>query len=95
MNWSRLDAGSTGTEDLREWLVEPIRHLAGQTIDLAAIGWGIFSPVATISDEVVTYYRKFLFGDHTLQDLPADAPRIVLNATNVKTGSLWRFSRPW
>ena len=56
MNWSRLDTGSTGTEDLREWLVEPIRHLTGQTIDLAAIGWGLFSPVATISDEVVSYY---------------------------------------
>ena len=44
---------------------------------------------------MVDYYRKFLFGDHTLQDLPADPPRIVLNATNVKTGSLWRFSRPY
>jgi NTE family protein len=94
MNWPKLDLRSTGTKDLQQWLVQPVRYLAGQTIDLAAIGWGLVSPVATISDEVASYYRKYLFGDRTLQDLPADPPRFVLNATNVKTGSLWRFSRP-
>jgi NTE family protein len=40
-----------------------------------------------------------LFGNATLQDLPDDArgegPRFVINATNVQTGALWRFSRPF
>jgi NTE family protein len=37
-------------------------------------------------------YRKALLGWATLADLP-DRPQFVLNATNVQTGSLWRFSR--
>ena len=46
-------------------------------------------------------YRKHLFGDATLQALPLEPPRFVINATNVRSGALWRFSRlvvaqgPW
>ena len=40
-------------------------------------------------------YRKHLFGNATLQDLPRDPPRIVINSTNVQSGALWRFSRPY
>ncbi len=40
-------------------------------------------------------YRKHLFGDATLQDLPPDPPRFVINATSVQTGALFRFSRPF
>src|SRR5204862_131970 len=36
-----------------------------------------------------------LFGNATLQDLPTDPPRFVINATNVQTGALFRFSRPF
>src|SRR5213076_279312 len=34
------------------------------------------------------------FGGATLQELP-DRPRFVINATNVQTGSLMRFSKPY
>jgi NTE family protein len=44
---------------------------------------------------VVEAYRKYLFGQATLQDLPADPPRLVINATSVQTGALFRFSRPY
>jgi NTE family protein len=37
---------------------------------------------------------KHLFGDSTLQDLP-DEPRFVINATNVQSAVLWRFSKPY
>ena len=30
-----------------------------------------------------------------MQDLPTDPPRFVINATNVQTGALFRFSRPY
>jgi NTE family protein len=43
---------------------------------------------------IVGEYKRYLYGDATLQDLP-DAPRFILNATNVQTGSLWRFSKPY
>lgn len=95
MNWHNLDHDSTGTDDLVNNLLGPIRNLAGQTIDSFAVGWGIFNPFATISDQVAGYYRRYLFGTRSLQDLPADPPRFVINATNVQTGSLWRFSRPY
>jgi len=42
---------------------------------------------------VVSKLRK-LYGDATLQDLP-DRPRFVINATNLETGVLFRFSKPY
>ena len=54
---------------------------------------GILLP-GTISDRVAGAYRKHVFGDATLQDLP-DRPRFVINSTNIQTGSLWRFSKPY
>jgi NTE family protein len=48
----------------------------------------------TVSERVSKAYRKHLFGDATLQDLP-DHPRFVINATSVQTGALFRFSKPY
>src|SRR6185295_18986721 len=39
-------------------------------------------------------YDDLLFNHATLQDLP-DHPRFVINATNVQSGALWRFSKPY
>ena len=44
------------------------------------------------SAAVAKHYRKFLLDGTTLQDLP-DEPRFVFNATSLKTGVLWRFSK--
>lgn len=84
--------------------VEPIRKLARKTIDLSAIGWGMFSPFSTIGEQVAEAYDDTLFHGATLQDLPDDwsgaaprsgGPRFVIVAMNVKTGSLCRFSKPY
>lgn len=75
-------------------IVQPIRTLAGKTVDEASIIGGIFLP-GSIADKVTDAYRKHLFGNATLQDLPPDPPRFVINATNVQTGALFRFSRPY
>jgi NTE family protein len=94
MNWSRLqfdDDGSAGNLD--EQFVRPIRSIASKTIDMGAVFGGILLP-GTISDRVAGAYRKHVFGHTGLQDLP-DRPRFVINATNVQTGSLWRFSKPY
>ncbi|HUO84014.1 MAG TPA: hypothetical protein VM534_02780, partial [Thermoanaerobaculia bacterium] len=48
----------------------------------------------TIGDRLIDGYRRLLFGEATLQDLP-DRPRFVINATNVQSGALFRFSRPY
>jgi NTE family protein len=75
-------------------VVAPIRDLAGATIDRAAILGGILTP-GSVADKVVDAYRTHLFGAATLQDLPAGSPRFVINATNVQSGALFRFSRPY
>lgn len=73
--------------------MSPIRLLAGETIDATAIIGGVLLP-GTISERVQAAYRKHLFGETTLQGLP-DNPRFVINATNVQSGVLWRFSKPY
>jgi NTE family protein len=74
-------------------IVTPLRGLAGETIDAEAILLGLVLP-GRISDRVAGAYEDHLFGDKTLQDLP-DQPRFVINATNVQTGVLWRFTKPY
>ncbi len=77
--------------------MQPIRNLADTTIDEGSIIKGILLPRETVADEIAAEYRKHLFGNATLQDLPSDAegPRFVINATNVQTKVLWRFSKPF
>jgi NTE family protein len=77
----------------QQQVVAPIRTLAGRTIDATAILGGVFGP-GRVSDKVIGAYRQWLFGHATLQDLP-DHPRFVFNATNVQSGVLWRFMKPY
>ena len=93
--WAQLsfDAQGVGRTFDAE-VVQPIRALAGRTIDEGSIISGIVLP-GSIADKVTDAYRKHLFGNATLQALPPDPPRFVINATNVQSGALWRFSRPY
>lgn len=95
LNWDRIERESSDTSRFVAHVVAPIRELAGETIDVSAVGWGMLNPLRTIGDEVAAYYRKYLFQDRTLQDLPAGDTRFIFTATSVQTGSLWRFSRPY
>jgi NTE family protein len=92
--WSRLafDAGGVA-QSFEQELVQPIRALAARTIDQRAIWGGLFSS-GSIADKVAAAYDRYLFGGTTLQDLPNE-PRFVINATNVQSGALWRFSRSY
>lgn len=101
LRWNDLGWDGTGfATKLGEKVVEPIRGLAGKTIDAKSIILGILTP-GTISDKVRAAYEEHLFDKATLQDLPSDgdnankAPRFVINATNVQSGALWRFSKPY
>jgi NTE family protein len=73
--------------------VHGLREFAGRTVDVGAILGGI-SWFGTIGEKVSRQYAKSLFGDATLQDLPS-TPRFVINATNLQSGRLWRFSKPY
>jgi len=94
LKWSALQFEDGVAQRLVEELIDPIRNFALETIDVGSVLSGIFLP-GTISDKVAKAYRKHLFGNATLQDLPDDPPRFVINATNVQTGVLWRFSKPY
>ena len=74
-------------------MIQPICRLAGETIDTGAVLSGTLLP-GTIGEKVADAYREHLFGDATLQALP-DRPRFVINASNVQSGALWRFSKPY
>jgi len=45
-------------------------------------------------NRIAASYRRHLFADATLQDLP-DEPRFIFNATSVQSGVLCRFSKPY
>lgn len=94
LKWPRLKFSNGIAGALIDEVIHPIRSFAHETIDVGSVIGGIFLP-GTISDRVAAAYRKHLYGNATLQDLPDDPPRFVINATNVQTGVLWRFSKPY
>jgi NTE family protein len=91
--WPRLSFDGNAKSDFVSHVVDPVRGLAGRTIDRSAIFGGSLLP-GSIADKVTSAYDKHLFHGATLQDLP-DQPRFVINATNVQSGALWRFSKPY
>ncbi len=93
--WPKLAFDGNGVaQGFQAELVEPLRRMAGKTIDFPAIAVGLLLPGVTIADRIAGSYRKHLFGQSTLQDLP-DEPRFVFNATNLQSGVLWRFAKPY
>lgn len=94
LKWGRLSFKAARVQDdfVKE-VVTPLRRLASETIDADAIIFGTILP-GRISDRVAAAYDTHLFKGATLQDLP-DQPRFVINATNVQSGALWRFMKPY
>jgi NTE family protein len=91
--WGRLAFSDGVATRFGVEVVAPLRALASRTLDVGDALKGLFLP-GTAADHVADSYRTLLFGHSTLQDLP-DAPRFVINATNVQSGVLWRFSKPY
>jgi NTE family protein len=98
--WPKLDFDSHGAaRRFDDGVTLPLRRLASRTIDVAAVLHNLVAPGAA-SGHIAAAYRKVLFGNRTLQDLPPDdgpgaGPRFVFNGANLQTGALWRFSRPY
>jgi len=95
LKWKKLQFDASGRADnIEKDVIRPLRSLADRTIDIGSVIRGILTP-GTIGEKIASCYRRYLFDDATLQDLPEDPPRIVINATNVQSGALWRFMRPY
>jgi NTE family protein len=91
-HWKRLafDADGVAT-NFKGTVAADLLGLAGQTIDVWAVLSGLLS-FSSIGNRIAAAYRSHLFGERTLQDLP-EHPQFVINATNLQSGALWRFSR--
>lgn len=87
--WNKI----TDRASLFAHVIDPVRALAGITVDRPSILGGLLLP-GSVGTYVAERYDEHLFKGATLQDLP-DAPRFVINATNLETGTLWRFAKPY
>lgn len=90
---ARSASGGQRPFDFETDVVATITAMAGHTIDVGSVLGGIFLP-GGIAKRVQKAYAKYLYKGATLQDLP-DNPRFVINATNVQSGALWRFMKPY
>lgn len=94
MNWENLKFDENGvSEHFKDEIILPLKRLASRTIDASSVISGALW-IGTIEEKVANAYRQYLFGDKTLQNIP-DSPRFVFNATNVQSGALWRFMKPY
>lgn len=100
LKWTKLAVAQPGLVDRYvKLVVAPIRKLAGVSLagkdpkGVMHMLWNIVSP-GSVNDHIIAAYKKHLFGDATLQDLP-DSPRFVINASNLQSGALWRFMKPY
>jgi NTE family protein len=71
----------------------PLLRFASVGVDARAIMLGLL-PGRTAADEVELAYNLHLFGGASLQDIP-DKPRFTFMATNLQTGSGWRFAKAY
>lgn len=96
LKWNALEFGADGRAARLDLVVEGIRRMASTSIDAGSIIGGILLP-GRIADRVARAYAATLYGEATLQDLPdaagGRAPVFVINATNVQSAALWRFTR--
>ena len=94
VSWPALEFDATGrARQFAAKVVEPLRALARKTIDVPSVVRGIFGR-GSIADRVSATYDRELFHGATLQQLPK-TPLFVINATNVQSAALFRFTRPY
>jgi len=94
LHWKELGIGPDAPASRFSVVVEEVRKIASQTIDIGSVLEGVFGP-GNVSEKIQKAYDDMLFHGATLQDLPDEPPRFVINATNVQSTVLWRFSKPY
>jgi NTE family protein len=80
-------------KNFRQTYVEPLLAFSRHPIDVVNFLVGAL-PWTSAAEELANSYDRYLLANRTLQDLP-DEPRFVFCATNLQTGVLWRFSKPY
>jgi NTE family protein len=83
-----------GFKDFKQTYVEPVLAFSRQKVDVVDALTGALPWKSSAAEQVADSYDHYLFKQRTLQDLP-DEPRFVFCATNLQSGVLWRFSKPY
>jgi NTE family protein len=92
--WSGLTWTGGVADNLGPQVIDRIVDFAGRTVDQVSVLGGLLRPGRSIGEQVAAAYRKHLFGDMSLRDLP-DRPRFIFTAANLQSGALLRFSKPY
>jgi predicted acylesterase/phospholipase RssA len=80
-------------QNFKQIYVEPIVAFSRQKIDVVNALTAVL-PWTSAAEEIADSYDNHLFKNCTLPHLPNE-PRFVFCATNLQTGVLWRFSKPY
>lgn len=92
--WNKLRFDAEGrAANLEEEFVAPLMRFAKVALDVRAGLIGLL-PGRSAGAEVAIAYDKHLFHGASLQDLP-DKPRFTFMATNLESGSAWRFAKDY
>src|SRR5262249_3511405 len=96
LRWNQLAFDASGeATNFADLIVKPLRVFCSRTCDVQSVLRGWLNPFRRPSYYLARHYRKALFGDATLQDLPPEdrAPRFTIYATNLQTGDSVRMTR--
>lgn len=80
--------------NFRESYLEAVLEFSRRTVDVPSFVRGVVTPGSSVAKRVAHAYDRHLFHGATLQDLP-DEPRFIICASNLSTGSLFRFSKSY
>lgn len=89
--WQR-NAGAPAPDAVMEQLIDPLLDLSSKVIDVPAFIAGIILPGSSPGRRLAAALDQHLYKGFRLGELP-DKPEFVINATNLGTGVLWRFSK--
>jgi NTE family protein len=97
IRWKGLGFVDGVAANFEAQLAGPIMDFASVQVDIPAGIRGVLLPRVTAATAFTKILHDHLYGDATLQDLPNDdeGPRFVINATNLQSGVLFRFSKPY
>lgn len=91
--WPKLTFVDGRATNFEELVASPILAFARVGVDVRAVLYGLL-PGHDAGDYIAAAYDRYLFQDATLQDI-ASSPRFTFMATNLQTGSGWRFSKDY
>jgi NTE family protein len=95
LGWPSLRFDADGRAvNFNDVVARPLLRFAGVGVDTRAILTGLLLPGRSAADSIERAYDRHLFHGASLQSIP-DAPRFTFMATNLQTGSGWRFAKAY